>query len=207
MNNSNIPQQSRNLWDERYSMPEFAFGVEPNIFFKEQINKLAPGTLLLPADGEGRNAVYAAQNGWQVTAFDKSFEAKKKASKLAEINNVKIDYLVSDVENIKLPEHSYEALALIYIHFPLNKRKTYHQKLISYLKPNGIIILECFSKDQINYNSGGPKDLSMLLSKEAIEYDFNEFEILKLDKENIFLQEGIYHQGEASVIRLVARKV
>jgi SAM-dependent methyltransferase len=206
MKEANTPQSSGNMWNERYSNPEFAFGIEPNQFFKEQLDKLQPGNLLLPADGEGRNAVYAAQNSWKVTAFDLSYEAKNKALKLAEIKQVNIDYFVSDMEDIKFPELYFDAIALVYIHFPVEKRETYHKKLLKWLKPGGTIILECFSKDQLRYNSGGPKDESMLLSKEVVAKDFSELEILKLDQEIIFLQEGKYHQGEGSVVRLVARK-
>jgi SAM-dependent methyltransferase len=207
MKETNKLQASGNMWNERYSSPEFAFGTEPNQFFKEQLDKLQPGNLLLPADGEGRNAVYAAKKGWKVTAFDLSYEAKNKAMKLAEIKQVSIDYLVSDIENIKFPELYYDAIALVYIHFTVEKREAYHKKLIKWLKPGGIIIIECFSKEQLRYNSGGPKDESMLLSKELVAKDFSELEILKLDQEIIFLQEGKYHQGEGSVVRLVAKKI
>lgn len=206
MNDNNKSQQSSNLWDERYSKPEFAFGTEPNLFFKDQIDKLRPGKLLLPADGEGRNAVYAAGKGWQVTAFDMSQEAKYKALRLAEIKQVSFEYFVTDIEDVKLSELYYDAIGLLYIHFPKEKRELYHRKLLNYLKPGGTIILECFSKDQLKFNSGGPKDESMLLTKDDIKKDFSGLEIMKLDHEIIFLQEGIYHQGEASIIRLVARK-
>ena len=206
MKDTNIPQTSGNMWNERYSSPEFAFGTEPNLFFKEQLDKLKQGNLLLPADGEGRNAVYAAKNGWKVTAFDLSYEAKNKAMKLAEIKQVSIDYLVSDMEDIKFSELYFDAIALVYIHFPIDKREAYHKKLLKWLKPGGIIIMECFSKSQLRYNSGGPKDESMLLSKEVVAKDFSELEILKLDQEIIFLHEGKYHQGEGSVVRFVGRK-
>jgi SAM-dependent methyltransferase len=206
MSKNNLPLYSGNFWNERYSSDEYAFGTEPNQFFKEQIDKMQPGTILLPADGEGRNAVYAAVNGWKVTAFDQSNEAKKKAMKLAQMKQVDIEYIVSDMENIKLPEQYFDAIALIFIHLPAEKRAEYYTKLLNSLKPGGTFILECFSKDQLKYSSGGPKDESMLLSKTDIENDFKSYEIIKLDQEIIFLNEGSYHQGEASVIRLVLSK-
>ena len=206
MTDTNKPKQSADFWDERYSLPEFAFGIEPNQFFKEQLDLLLPGKLLLPADGEGRNAVYAAQNAWEVTAFDLSREAKNKALKLAIIKQVSIDFFKADMDDINLIDGYFDAISLIYIHFAEEKRELYHKKLVKCLKPGGTIILECFSKNQIKYNSGGPKDILMLLSKEDIENDFSELDIVKLDEELIFLEEGIYHQGEASVVRLVARK-
>jgi len=199
------PRYTVNYWDERYSKPEFAFGTEPNQFFMEQLHKLRPGKLLLPADGGGRNAVYAAGKGWQVTAFDLSQEAKLKATKLAERKQVRIEYFVSDIEDINLPEHCYDVIGIIYIHFPEEKRQAYHHKLLKLLKSGGTIILECFSKEQLKYTSGGPKEESMLLSIEDIKNDFKDMEIIMLEKKIFILEEGIYHQGEGSVIRLVAR--
>jgi SAM-dependent methyltransferase len=200
------PEYKLNYWDERYSATEYAFGTEPNEFFNEELDKLQPGTLLLPADGEGRNAVYAAGNGWQVTAFDQSTEAKRKAVKLAKIKETTIDFIISDMDDISFPDVYFDAIGIIYIHFLLEKRKTYHRKLLKYLKPGGIIILECFSKEQLRNSSGGPKDESMLLSKGVIEEDFFDLDIIKLDQKIITLTEGLFHQGEASVIRFVARK-
>jgi SAM-dependent methyltransferase len=200
------PYTGPSFWDERYSNAEYAFGKEPNSFFKEQIDQISAGKLLLPAEGEGRNAVYAATKGWEVKAFDLSIEGRRKALKLSQSMGVEIEYQVSDMEKIKLPDDFYDAIGLVYIHFPEDKRTQYHHKLINCLKPGGVLILECFSKDQLNYNSGGPKEITMLLSKEDLKNDFNGHDIIKLDQEIIVLQEGSYHKGEASVVRLVVKK-
>ncbi|MCU0373551.1 MAG: SAM-dependent methyltransferase, partial [Ignavibacteria bacterium] len=93
----------KNFWNERYASPDFAYGTEPNDFFKREISKLVPGKLLLPGEGEGRNAVFAAIKGWDVTAVDFSEQAKIKALKLADENNVKINYLVSPLEDYHFP--------------------------------------------------------------------------------------------------------
>lgn len=85
-------------WDDRYSSEEFAYGKEPNNYLKEQLEKLNPGAILFPAEGEGRNAIFAAKLGWNVSAFDISEEGKNKALKLAEANNVSIDYQVGELE-------------------------------------------------------------------------------------------------------------
>ena len=72
-----------NFWDERYSTDEFIYGKEPNEFFRENLLKIRPGKLFLPGEGEGRNAVFAAKNGWTVDATDQSEIGKLKALKLA----------------------------------------------------------------------------------------------------------------------------
>jgi hypothetical protein len=103
-------------------------------------------------------------------------------------------------------EQSFDVIALIYIHFPSEKRSEYHKKLSDALKSGGTIIIECFSKEQLNYTSGGPKEESMLLSVDSLKLDFFDFNIIKLEQVIISLNEGRYHQGKASVIRMVAKK-
>ena len=90
---------SKDFWNSRYSEKEFAYGTDPNEFFKEQIDKIIPGRAIFLGEGEGRNAVYAAKLGWQVDAVDFSSSAKDKALKLAKENNVKINYVVSDLND------------------------------------------------------------------------------------------------------------
>ncbi|SRR5258708_46833 len=121
-------------WNERYSKDEFAFGNLPNNYLKEQLEKLTIGTILFPAEGEGRNAVFAARIGWKVSAFDISIEGKKKAARLAEANNVTIDYQVGELVKINFGTQQFDTLALIYAHFPANIKSFYHKTLDNYLR-------------------------------------------------------------------------
>ena len=105
-------------WNERYSKQEFAYGEEPNNYLKEQLEKFTVGTILFPAEGEGRNAVFAAKLGWTVSAFDISAQGKNKALRLAESNNVKIDYQVGELNSLHYADNHFDAIALIYAHFP-----------------------------------------------------------------------------------------
>ena len=195
------------FWDERYSFEEYVYGTEPNQFFKEYINKFSsPGKILMPGEGEGRNAVYAAKLGWQVDAFDQSINAQKKALILAESNKVKINYTVTDLITIKFSKELYDAAAIIFVHFNYEERKAYHKKIIDSLKPGGKLILELFSKNQMGKSSGGPQNLNMLSSLEEIVNDFKELKTIFLGEENIILDEGEKHSGEASVIRFVGEK-
>src|SRR5690606_3132220 len=111
------------FWNERYSQQAFVYGESPNDYLKEKLRAIPPAKILLPCEGEGRNAVYALQSGWQVSAFDQSEAGKQKAELLARKNNVEIKYTVSDLENIKFPEASFDALALIYAHFHQDSRR------------------------------------------------------------------------------------
>ncbi|MGB5031134.1 MAG: class I SAM-dependent methyltransferase, partial [Saprospiraceae bacterium] len=100
-------------WNERYSSHDFAYGTSPNLFFKEEITKLPVGTILFPAEGEGRNAVFAASLGWHTVAFDISMEGKNKAMRLAESCNVSIDYQVGLLENMNYYNEQFDVIALI----------------------------------------------------------------------------------------------
>jgi 2-polyprenyl-3-methyl-5-hydroxy-6-metoxy-1,4-benzoquinol methylase len=198
-------------WDERYSGKEFAYGEQPNKYLKEKLNEISVGKILFPAEGEGRNAVYAASLGWKVSAFDFSKEGKKKATQLAEKHQVKIDYQVGELQSIKYQPNEFDAIALIYAHFPANKKSNHHKKLTSYLRPGGVVIFEAFSKNHLKYVTenpkvGGPKDVASLFSIEEIESDFSNCEIIELSETVIELQEGLFHNGNGSVIRFVGRK-
>jgi hypothetical protein len=199
------------FWEERYGKEPYAYGKEPNNFFKEQIENLAPRKILFPAEGEGRNSVYAALKGHDVYAFDLSSEGKKKAELLANEFEVKINYIVSSFGNLPYLPEQFDTIVLIYAHFPADLKSSFHHELCKYLKPDGTIIFEAFSKNHIKFNSvnekaGGPKDMAMLFSIEELQTDFRDFDIQILNEEEVELSEGIYHIGQSSVVRFVGKK-
>lgn len=213
-----INQKQKNMneswierWNERYSTEAFAYGEQPNNFLKEQLSILAVGKMLFPAEGEGRNAVFAAKLGWNVSAFDISIEGKNKAMKLAEMNQVSIDYQVGELQKLAYQPEQFDAIALIYAHFPADIKSAYHKTLDKYLCKGGIIIFEAFSKKHPEYIAknekvGGPKEEAMLFSKEEIKADFENYEIIILEETEIELNEGLFHNGLGSVIRFVGKK-
>jgi SAM-dependent methyltransferase len=199
---------NKEFWNERYGQHPTVYGDEPNEFFKKQLQSLTPGKLLLPAEGEGRNAIYAASLGWKVTAYDFSEVAKiKTLARAASLGITSIDYEVEDLGKIKLPKEEFDAVALIYVHLPFEVRKHLHQQCKQSLKPDGILIFESFSKDQLKYNTGGPKDPALLHSISDLKTDFADLRIDVLEEKTIELKEGPFHSGPASVVRLVASKI
>lgn len=194
-------------WEERYSAQEYTYGKEPNRFFKEEIEKIIPGRLLLIGEGEGRNAVYAAKLGWTVDAVDFSEIAKKKALTLAIENNVEINYIVQDLNQFEPKENYYDAVGIIYIHLDEELRRKVHGNVVKSLMENGQVILEAFEKEQIKRNSGGPKNVDLLYSLEDIVSDFIELDFKRLSKETVTMNEGKYHLGEAVVIRFAGNKI
>lgn len=201
----------KDFWNSRYSEEDFAYGTEPNQYFKQKIETLQPGKILLPAEGEGRNAVFAATKGWEVSAFDQSEEGKNKALKLAENQNVKIDYQIIEAENADYSENSFDVLALIFTHFDSEKRQKIHRKLSSSVKPGGFLILESFSKkhadfQKVNPNAGGPRNPEMLNDLETLKNDFKDFDFVEAEEKNVEMNEGKFHNGASSVIRIFAIK-
>ena len=195
-----------NFWDERFGGEEYVYGEEPNVFFAEQISRLKPGKIILPCEGEGRNAVYAASLGWQVLAFDSSEAGKLKAMALADEKGVSINYKLEDVSSVTYPDCEADVVAFIYAHFPPDTRKEIHQKAITWLKPGGRILLEAFNPRQLKNTSGGPRDISMLYTVEMLTADFAKLNVELLQAKEVVLNEGRFHEGNADVIRFVGIK-
>lgn len=199
------------MWDDRFGKNEYAYGIEPNDYLKEQLEKLDKGNILFPAEGEGRNAVYAAKQGWKVSAFDLSKEGRKKALKLADENEVDIDYQIGELAELDYNNEQFDVIALVFAHFNAEIRSVYHDMLSKYLRKGGLLIIEAFSKKHLAFRNenpkvGGPRDLKTLCSIEEFKTDFKNFEIIELIEKEIELNEGNFHIGKGSVIRYLGRK-
>jgi hypothetical protein len=201
----------KDFWNERYGATEFVYGKKPNAYLKEKLAKFNPGTILFPAEGEGRNAVYAAGLGWKVSAFDTSTEGRRKALILAKEHHVEIEYHTEELNGIGYKTAQFDAIALIFTHFPPEIRKEYFQNFSTYLKNGGIIIFEGFSKKHIHYQEinpdvGGPKNMEMLFSVQELKDDFANFDFMEFRETEVELDEGLFHKGKGSVIHFVAKK-
>ena len=202
----------KDFWNSRFSATEYAYGKEPNQFFEHALKEIQPtGKIFLPAEGEGRNAVFAASLGLDVLAFDISEEGKKKADLLAKEKQVSINYQVGNLNQLGLEPNSFDVIGLIYAHFESYIKVAYHKEFVSLLKPGGFLIFEAFSKNhskfqKINPNAGGPKNAEMLFSLDEIRTLFDELEEISLVEKVIDLEEGPFHRGKASVIRYIGQK-
>jgi hypothetical protein len=199
------------FWDERYSTAEYAYGREPNEYLKAKLQGVEPGKILFAAEGEGRNAVYAVRCGWITSAFDLSSEGKRKTEELAKEYCVAVDYKLGELPSLGYSAGQFDAVALIYAHFPAALKENYCKLLDSYLRKGGTMIFEAFSKDHLRYNRenpkvGGPKEENMLFSTEEISSYFKDHTVLELEQKEITLQEGLYHNGPGSVIRFCGIK-
>ncbi|MEL7248221.1 MAG: methyltransferase domain-containing protein [Bacteroidota bacterium] len=198
-------------WNERYGALGYAYGTAPNQFFKEQLSLLPPGRILLPADGEGRNAVYAATQGWEVYAFDQSEAGQQKALELAAKRGVEINFAVYNSPELPYPLEYFDAIALIYAHFMPAQRTAFHKQFMKLLRPGGTLILEAFNKGHLPYKKanpsvGGPGDEQVLMSLAELTDDFSGLNATLAKDEIVELAEGDYHRGTGSVVRLTGWK-
>jgi SAM-dependent methyltransferase len=195
----------KDFWNQRYSEPDFAYGTAPNAYFKSIIDQLPPGRLLVPGAGEGRDAVYAATLGWDVLAFDQSEAGREKALKLAAENKVNIRFEVADVQYFTTNE-TFDAIALIFFHLPEHLRHHLFMGIKGWLGKDAHLMIESFTPAQLNNFSGGPKDLSFLLTSEMLAKEFGYLDILENREMQTVLDEGTHHQGLADVVRLYGVK-
>jgi cyclopropane fatty-acyl-phospholipid synthase-like methyltransferase len=197
----------KDFWDERYQSDSYLYGEAPNDFLVENIDRLkSGGRILCLSEGEGRNAVYLALQGFQVTCVDLSSTARGKALKLAEQKGVELTYDVSDLNEYDLGEEQWDGVISIFGHTPSRVRRKLHHKIKNSLKKSGVLLLEGYSTEQLKYDTGGPKDQDMLYTTAELEEDFAELKIHNLQGLIRNINEGAAHTGESSVIQLVAQK-
>lgn len=196
----------KEFWNKRYQTSDYIYGTEPNQFFKQVIKGRKPGGILLPGEGEGRNAIYAAGKGWSVDALDQSEVARNKALHLARMMDVFVRYYVVELEQYNFPKEHYDAVGMIFLHLNPTLRQVVHRKLVQSLKPGGLIFGEFYTKRQIEYQTGGPKDPDMLYSSEILKEDLVGVKFEMMDELVLDLKEGSGHQGESAVLRMVGVK-
>lgn len=196
----------KEFWDKRYTENSNVYGVQPNAFFKSFIDQHKPGTILLPAEGEGRNALYAAAKGWMVDAFDFSAVARDRTIATARERHLPIQYELMDIASFKAGKQ-YDAVGLIYVHLPSQLRQSFHQEIYKSIKPGGFLVLEAYAKEQLQFNSGGPKEPDMLYDAPSLCKDFPFLHLISCEQKELNLDEGPFHQGKAAVLRMIGQRL
>ena len=195
------------FWNNKFSLhTDLLYGEKPNRFFQRQLDKMKPGNLLVPACGQGRDALYAAGKGHVVTAVDYSKTAVKHTLDHATNKGLTVKAIHADLRNLVLPENHFDAVALVFAHFPPESRKEIHHKIMNALKPGGRVILQGFTVEQLGKKSGGPKNKEMLFRQEMLQSDFAELENLNVETLEEHLEEGEGHRGLANLIQLTGVK-
>ena len=194
-------------WDERFSIKDYLFGAEPAQALVKLEHYLIPqGDTLVIADGEGRNSVYLASKGFKVTATDASTVANVKAKALAASRNVAVDYQVEDFFDIDWSAKQYDNIVGIFFQFiPPDKIKQVLTALRTAIKKGGTLLIHGYTPQQIELATGGPKDVSLMYTKELFEDMFENVEILVNNEYQMQLTEGSGHNGPSALIDFVAQ--
>lgn len=195
-----------NHWDDKFDSNDYIYGKEANAFvqniFQTLITKHEKVVLL--AEGEGRNAIYLAKLGYDVTTYDMSQVGINKQYKLAEESNVDIEAIYGDITQSDLiPKASFDYSINIFGHVPNEGKQVMFNNLIQPLVTGGHSYFEFYSTDQLAYDTGGPKDKSMLYDIDEIKKYLNHLpvKIHKLEKSEIEHNEGSKHTGTGSIIQ------
>lgn len=196
---------NQDFWNERYGEAAFAYGKQANDFLVAQVFQPARKILCL-AEGEGRNAVFLAQLGHDVTCIDYSEAGVAKMNQLAAEKGVKLTTICADLAAMTFSENEWDVIVIIFGHFPPAIRKHVHSQLYNALKPGGKLIVEAYRKAQIDFKTGGPMNPSMLYSKEELTSDFQAFSSIRIEETVREVNEGEFHHGNAAVIQVVGEK-
>ena len=199
--------QAKEVWDERFRRQDFLFGEEPNQYLVSQVTSLVPGRALLIADGEGRNSVWLAKQGFEVDAFDISSEAVAKARAFAEKAGVQINYHCCEYRDFDWPLGYYDSVVGIFFQFASPAmRADLFQRLSRCLKPGGTVLIQGYTPRQLIYKTGGPGKLDHLYEESTIKEGFSGYEWLDFRVYEDELHEGQGHSGPSALLGAVGRK-
>ena len=196
------------MWDERYSTDVYIYGTQPNGFLSSKFHALPKGKILSLAEGEGRNAVFLAKQGYSVTAVDSSSIGLRKAQKLAEDNGVVIECVHADLTEFEFGENCWDGIISIFCPLPSELRADVYKKVESSLRPGGVFLTESYTPRQIEYGTGGGNCIDTMQSKESLARELKNLHFSHLVEVEREVIEGIYHTGMASVVQAIGlRKI
>jgi len=195
------------MWDERYSSEEYAYGTTPNDFLKTNVEAIPKGKVLSLAEGEGRNAVFLAKQGYSVTAVDSSAVGLSKAEKLARKQGVQVEFVHADLAEYDISENTWDGVISIFCPLPSLIRKSLYQKVVRGLKQGGIFLLEAYTPEQLKYGTGGGNSAELMQSSNSLRAELGDLHFKHLLELERNVLEGSYHTGIAAVVQAIAMKI
>ena len=204
----NLSNSEYERWEKRFSVPDYVFGTEPNVFLKSQAAALPKsGTALAIADGEGRNGVWLAERGLDVLSIDWSPTALGKARALAKRRGVTLRTEQVDLVQWRWPAAEFDVIAAIFIQFLTpDERRQVFAGMRNALKPGGLLLIEGYRPEQLNYKTGGPSLVENLYTRALLEAEFGSLSEVQITEHDSMTSEGTGHVGMAALIDLVGRK-
>ena len=194
------------MWNQRYSSKTYAYGTKANDFLVSMYDRLPTGKILCLAEGEGRNAVWLAEQGNEVTAVDTSDIGLQKARKLAKARDVVITTVHADLADYDIGTQQWDAIISIFCHLPPDLRQDVHRRCVKGLRDNGMILLEAYTPLQLEYKTGGPPIAEMMMDMRSLSSELIGLEFLCLQECVREIHEGEYHNGTGAVVQALANK-
>ena len=197
---------TRDFWNEKFAATDYAYGTEPNDFLVSAVTKLKRGATLSLAEGEGRNAVWLAQQGFTVSAIEQSEKGVGKTLRLALKRGVIVMAERGELETFHIQPNSWDLVVSIYAHTPQELRRKLHRQVVAGLKPGGVFVLEAYTPAQIPNNTGGPKDASLMPTAELLRSELAGLVFDHIEEVERDVVEGSLHTGTAHVVQVVAHR-
>lgn len=199
-------EKGQYMWDERYSEQGYAYGTEANEFLASVAEEIPPGKVLCLGAGEGRNAVFLAEQGFDVTAVDLSSVGLHKAELLAAEHEVQINTICANLKDFTIEPNTWSGIISIFCHLPSKLRKQIHKQCVEGLAPDGVFLLEGYTPNQLNYNTGGPEKKELLMNLDELEEELSGLSFKIGQEVERPVVEGRYHTGMAAVVGILAVK-
>lgn len=194
------------MWDERYGVEGYVYGTEPNGFLLARAGVLPLGKVLCLGEGEGRNAVWLAEQGHAVTAVDASAVGLRKARALAAGRGVRVTTVHADLAYYRIEAESWDGIVSIFCHLPAALRAEVHRGCVEGLRPGGILLLEAYTPSQVGRGTGGPPTAALMMDAQSLRAELAGLELLELTEREREIHEGALHNGVGAVVELVGRK-
>ena len=194
------------MWNERYGAAEYAYGTEPNDFLKAVATRIPAGRVLSIADGEGRNGVFLATLGYDVTSVDSSTVGLAKAQRLAATRGVALTTIAADLADFIIEPDAWQGIVSIFCHLPAPLRRRVHAQVMRALVPGGLYVLESYSLQQLGRGTGGPSSAELLPTLDALRDELTGLELLHATEIEREIHEGVFHEGASAVVQVIGRR-
>ena len=207
MSDERSPSADAKPWDARYGGAGYYYGADPNDFLREHYGEIARGgEVLCLAEGEGRNAVFLAAQGYAVVAVDQSAVGLQKAERLAVLKGVRITTIQADLAEYRIESDRWDGIVSIWCHLPQALRTEVHRQVVTGLKPGGVLLLESYTPEQLRYGTGGPPTADRMVTLKDLRRDLDGLVFIHAMERERVVTEGSGHTGLSAVVQIVARR-
>jgi len=198
---------ARELWEERFRADGYLYGTEPNEFLRTKLAELPTGSAICLAEGEGRNAVFLAECGYEVSSVDLTEAGVAKTHRLAADRGVRVDAAVGDLAEFDLGDGRWDLVVSSFAHLPPSVRRDLHRRVVTALKPGGMLLLEAYTPDQVGRGTGGPPTPELTMTLAGLREELGPLELIHAEELEREVSEGTGHTGLGSVVQVIGRKI